>query len=190
MNRKTKETQVRVVLNIDGEGKTAISTGIPFFDHMLELMSYHACFDLELEARGDLQVDQHHTVEDVGLSLGQAIREALGEKRSIRRYGWVITPMDESLCQIALDCSGRPLLSWKVQLPVELVAGFDTLCAREFFQAMVNQAGLTMHIRLLEGENPHHILESIFKGTGLALREALALDARRKEPPSSKGFLG
>jgi imidazoleglycerol-phosphate dehydratase len=187
--RKTRETEVSVELNLDGEGEVEISTGIPFFDHMLTLLGYHACFDLRLKAAGDLDVDQHHTVEDVGLCLGQALRKALGEKKGIKRFGWSLAPMDESLSQVSLDCSGRPLLSYRVELPVEMIGGFDPLCTREFLQSLVNAAGLTLHVRKLEGDNPHHILESLFKGVGLALRDALALDNRRKGSPSSKGSL-
>jgi imidazoleglycerol-phosphate dehydratase len=187
--RKTKETQIDVALDLDHQSASEISTGIPFFDHMLNLLAYHAGIYLRLGASGDLEVDQHHTVEDAGLCLGEALKLALGDKRGIRRYGYSLTPMDESLSRTALDISGRPFLAWQVQLPVDSINGFDPYCAREFFQALVNQAGITLHIEVLAGDNPHHILESIFKGVGLALRMSLAVDAGEQEPPSTKGTL-
>ena len=186
--RKTKETQIEVTLDLDGRNSSEISTGIAFFDHMLTLLAYHAGTCLRLRARGDLEVDQHHTVEDAGLCLGEALKLALGTS-GIRRYGHSLTPMDESLSRVALDLSGRPFLAWQVQLPVDSINGFDPYCAREFFQALVNQAGLTLHIEVLSGDNPHHILESIFKGVGLALRSSLTVDAGADEPPSTKGTL-
>ena len=189
IERNTRETRIKVELDLDGRGPSEVSTGIPFFDHMLNLLTYHAGMRLRLEAGGDLEVDQHHTVEDAGLCLGEAIRQASGEKKGIHRYGWSLTPMDESLARVALDLSGRPFLAWRVQLPVESINGFDPFCAREFFQALVNQAGLTLHVEVLEGENPHHILESVFKGVGLSLRMSLAVEIGADEPPSTKGTL-
>jgi imidazoleglycerol-phosphate dehydratase len=189
VERKTGETEVSVKLNLDGGGEVTVSTGIGFFDHMLTLFAYHAGFDLSLQARGDLHVDQHHTVEDVGLCLGKCIREALGEKTGIRRYGWSLLPMDEALCLVALDLSGRPYLSYGVELPVKLVSDFDPTCVREFLQALVNQGGFTLHVRGMAGENPHHILEAVFKGLGRALREAIRREDGEGEVPSTKGVL-
>ncbi|WP_287152852.1 imidazoleglycerol-phosphate dehydratase HisB [Candidatus Solincola tengchongensis] len=188
VERITGETRVSVNLRLDGTGEVDVSTGIAFFDHMLTLFAFHAGFDLRLQARGDLEVDQHHTVEDVGLCLGSAIREALGDKRGIRRYGWALLPMDEALCLTALDISGRPHLSYGVDLPVQLISDFDPTCVREFLQALVNQGGFTLHVRGMAGENPHHILEAVFKGLGRALREAVLRDAGM-EVPSTKGSL-
>ncbi len=190
IERATRETRVRVELDLDAGGDPSVDTGIPFLDHMLTLMAFHAGLQLSLEARGDLEVDQHHTVEDTGLCLGEALKQAAGEKRGIRRYGWSLTPMDESLARVALDFSGRPHLSWRVELPVDDINGFDPLCAREFFQALVNQAGLTLHVEVLAGENPHHLLESVFKGMGLALRASLEVLEGAGGPPSTKGTLG
>lgn len=188
VERSTGETRVNVNLRLDGGGDVEVSTGIAFFDHMLTLFAYHAGFDLRLQAQGDLEVDQHHTVEDVGLCLGAAIREALGDKRGIRRYGWALLPMDEALCLTALDISGRPHLSYEVDLPVQLISGFDPTCVREFLQAMVNQGGFTLHVRGMAGQNPHHILEAVFKGLGRAFRDAVLRDAGG-EVPSTKGVL-
>jgi len=189
VERKTGETDISLVLNLDGSGDVRVATGIGFFDHMLALLAFHAGFDLSLQARGDLEVDQHHTVEDVGLCLGTAIREALGEKKGVKRYGWSLLPMDEALCMVALDLSGRPHLAYQVTLPCELVSDFDPNGAREFLQAMVNQAGITLHVRLLEGANPHHILEAVFKGVGKALGEAVSPGGASAGVPSTKGNL-
>lgn len=189
LHRKTRETEINVDLDLDGKGDTEVSTGIAFFDHMLTLLAYHASFDLELEADGDLEVDQHHTVEDVGLCLGSAIREALGDKAGIKRYGWSLLPMDEALCMVALDVSGRPHLTYEVSLPVELISEFDPTTVREFLQALCNQAGLTLHVRGVSGDNPHHILEAVFKGLGRALGEAVGLDPGHRGVPSTKGTL-
>ncbi len=189
LERKTSETDVRVTLDLDGKGEVRVLTGIGFFDHMLSLMAYHAGFDLILEAKGDLEVDQHHTVEDVGLCMGMVIKEALGDKAGLRRYGWSLLPMDEALCLVALDLSGRPHLSYQVDLPYEPVSDFDPSCVKEFLQAMVNQGGITLHVRSLSGENPHHILEAVFKGVGRALREAVRRDEGEGSVPSTKGIL-
>ncbi len=188
VERKTGETEVEVELRLDGKGEVSVSTGIGFFDHMLTLFAYHAGFDLTLRARGDLEVDQHHTVEDVGLCLGAAISQALGDKAGIRRYGWALLPMDEALCLAALDISGRPHLSYGVELPVKLISDFDPTCVREFLQALVNQGGFTLHVRGMAGENPHHILEAVFKGLGRAFREAVSRDTGGGIP-STKGVL-
>lgn len=189
VKRKTGETRVELELELDERGDSRISTGIPFFDHMLRLMLFHAGMRMRLEAEGDLDVDQHHTVEDVGLCLGEALREALGDRGGVRRYGWTMVPMDESLARVALDLSGRPHLSWRVDLPVELLSGFDPLLAREFFQALVNRSGITLHAKLLECGNPHHGMEAVFKAVGLALGEAVALNPWSDAIPSSKGKL-
>jgi imidazoleglycerol-phosphate dehydratase len=189
VSRTTGETSVRVDLNLDGRGEFQGSTGIGFLDHMLHLWARHGLFDLTLEATGDLQVDAHHTVEDVGISLGQAFGAALGEKKGINRYGSVILPMDEALVMAAVDISGRPFLayevkteSWRVgELPLELVP--------EFFRAFANNAGLTLHLRLLAGFNGHHIIEAVFKGCGRALRQAVAVSGPEDEVPSTKGSL-
>lgn len=187
--RKTKETEVSLDLHLDGEGEVKVSTGIAFFDHMLTLFAYHAGFDLQLQARGDLEVDQHHTVEDVGLSLGAAIREALGDKVGIQRYGWALLPMDEALCMAALDISGRPHLSYQLDLPVALISDFDPTCVKEFLVALANQGGFTIHLRGIAGENPHHILEAAFKGLGRAFRSAVARRQDSGKVPSTKGIL-
>ena len=189
ISRKTKETEIQLDLSLDGGGDIRVSTGIGFFDHMLTLLAYHASFDMTVEASGDLEVDQHHTVEDVGLCLGQALSEALGEKKGINRYGWSLLPMDEALCLTALDLSGRPYLSYQVELPVQLISDFDPTCVKEFLQAISNQAGITLHVRKLVGDNPHHILEAVFKGLGRALRMAVSLHEQAGEIPSTKGTL-
>jgi len=189
LQRKTKETEISLEIDLDGAGEVEVSTSIGFFDHMLTLLAYHALFDLRLEASGDLDVDQHHTVEDVGLCLGRAIREALGDKKGINRYGWNILPMDEALCMLALDISGRPHLTYDVQLPMKMVSGFDPACVKEFLQALVNEGGFTLHVRSLGGENPHHVLEAVYKSLGRALREAVRIDSGERDIPSSKGIL-
>ena len=189
VSRKTTETDIGLLLELDQSGESSVDTGIPFFDHMLRLMAFHAGMKMQLKARGDLEVDQHHTVEDVGICVGEGLREAMGGRGGIRRYGWAAAPMDESLALIALDISGRPHLAWQVELPVENVGGFDPLLAREFFQAMANQAGLTLHIRMLEAGNPHHVLEAVFKGVGLALGQAKEVATPEGRPPSTKGML-
>ncbi len=189
VERETAETRVRVALNLDGQGRAAIATGVGFFDHMLTLLAYQALFDLAVEAEGDLHVDAHHTVEDVGIVLGQALARALGDRRGIRRYGQALTPMDEALALVALDCSGRGLLVWEGGFPTEKVGTFDTELVPEFFRALALHGGLTLHIRLLAGANSHHMAEAAFKGVGRALRQAVAPDPRRGEVPSTKGVL-
>ena len=189
VSRKTTETEVALEIALDGRGEVEVSMGIGFFDHMLTLMSYHAAFDIKLEARGDLEVDQHHTVEDVGLCIGKALIEALGDKKGITRYGWAILPMDEALCLVSLDLSGRPHLTYEVDLPVQLISDFDPTCVREFLQALVNAGGLTLHVRRMSGENPHHILEAVFKGLGRSLRTAVQLEGSSHDVPSTKGTL-
>ncbi len=176
-------------MDLDGEGNIEVTTGIGFFDHMLELLAYHAGFDFELGASGDLAVDQHHTVEDIGLCMGRALAEALGDKKGVQRYGWAVLPMDEALCLVALDLSGRPYLSYEIELPQRLISDFDPSCVKEFLQALTNEGGITLHVRGLNGENPHHILESVFKGVGRALRAAVDLNPASPQVPSTKGSL-
>ncbi len=189
VQRKTRETDILLEIALDGGGDAEVSTGIGFFDHMLTLLSHHAGFDLKLEAKGDLEVDQHHTVEDVGICLGGALREALGDKKGVARYGWALLPMDEALCLVALDLSGRPHLSYEVELPMKLISDFDPACARAFLQALANGAGLTLHVRSMCGDNPHHVLEAVFKGVGRSLRAAVSRKAASRDIPSTKGIL-
>ncbi|MGO9484625.1 MAG: imidazoleglycerol-phosphate dehydratase HisB [Rhodomicrobium sp.] len=191
IERKTKETEILAEVNLDGTGAYSISTGTGFFDHMLEQLSRHSRIDISLNAKGDLHVDQHHTVEDCGIALGQAVAQALGDKRGIARYAHAYLPMDETLTRTALDISGRPYLIWRVTLPTQKIGGMDTELFREFFQAFAQNAGITLHIELLYGENSHHIAESCFKGVARALGSAIAIDEKAKgEIPSTKGRLG
>jgi len=189
LHRKTAETEIDLRIELDGSGVIEIATGIGFFDHMLELLAYHAGFDLALSARGDLEVDQHHTVEDIGICMGKCLKEALGDKRGITRYGSALLPMDEALCMVALDLSGRPHLSYDVDLPVQLVSDFDPTCVREFLQSLANEGGMTLHFKSICGENPHHVLEAVFKGLGRALRIAVGVDPAARDVPSTKGNL-
>lgn len=189
VKRDTTETKIDLTLVIDGSGESDVSTGIPFFDHMLTLFARHGLFDLIVKARGDIGVDAHHTVEDVGICLGQAFREALGEKKGIVRYGSSLLPMDESLVAVALDISGRPYLVYNVDVPAEVIGTFDTTLVEEFLQALCNNIGLTLHVRKFDGRNAHHIVEAVFKGLGRALDMATAIDARVKDVPSTKGSL-
>ena len=187
--RDTKETQIELTFNVDGQGKSDVDTGIPFVDHMLTLFAKHGFFDLEIKAKGDLHVDEHHTIEDLGIVMGRAIRKALSDKRSIRRYGCFSLPMDETLVNVALDLSGRPYLSYNVNCPVDYVNGIGTRLFREFFQALTNNLALNLHIDLVRGEEIHHILEAIFKCFSKALDQATSLDPREKNIPSTKGIL-
>jgi len=187
--RKTSETDVKVKLRLDGSGQADIQTGIPFFDHMLTLFAVHGLFDLMLRAEGDLNVDFHHTVEDVGLVLGDAFSRALGDRRGIRRYGHAVIPMDETLSTVAVDLSNRPFLVYNVLQTGKGASGFDVYLAKEFFRAFTNRSGMNVHINVAYGENEHHILESVFKAAGRALDEAVALDARISGVPSTKGVL-
>jgi imidazoleglycerol-phosphate dehydratase len=189
VERGTRETHVLVRLDLDGSGHAVVATGLGFFDHMLDLVAGHGLFDLEVDAKGDLQTGAHHTVEDVGICLGQAIAEALGDKRGINRYGSMLLPMDEVLVLVALDLSGRPYFAYEGGPVGESVAGFETSLVAEFFRAVVNHARLTMHIRVLAGGDVHHTIEAVFKGFGKALRQAVALDARSAGVPSTKGVL-
>jgi imidazoleglycerol-phosphate dehydratase len=190
VSRRTAETDVSVSLALDGSGQAKIATGVGFLDHMLELFSRHALFDLDLQVTGDLHVDQHHTTEDAGIALGQAFAQALGEKKGIARYAGVHLPMDETLSRVALDISGRPFLVFRTAFPTEKVGGFDTELVREFFQAFAMNAAVTLHVETFYGDNSHHIAESCFKGLARALRAAVALDPREGgRVPSTKGSL-
>jgi imidazoleglycerol-phosphate dehydratase len=189
VKRETRETSVAVTLALDGSGLAVIGTGLGFFDHMLELFAGHGLFDLTVEAKGDLKTGGHHTVEDVGICLGQTIAEAVGDKRGIARYGSMLTPMDESLVLVALDLSGRPYFAYEGGPAGESIAGFDTGLVSEFFRAVANHARLTLHVRVLAGGDTHHTIEAVFKGFGKALRQAVAIDSRAAGIPSTKGIL-
>lgn len=188
-SRQTKETTISVEVALDGSGSTEIATGVPFFDHMLEALGRHALLDLVVRATGDLEVDSHHTVEDVGIVLGQAIADALGDKTGIRRFGDAEVPMDEALVQCAIDVSGRGQLHYAVDVPIELIGTFDTTLAKEFLVALAQNAGMTVHLRGIAGANAHHIIEAAFKAFARALREAVAIDPRVPGVPSTKGAL-
>jgi imidazoleglycerol-phosphate dehydratase len=191
VKRTTKETDVEVVVDLDGTGASQISTGIGFLDHMLDLLARHARIDISVKAKGDLHIDHHHTTEDVGISLGAAVKQALGDMRGITRYADVHVPMDEALTRVAVDISGRPFLVFKVAFTRPKVGTFDTELVNEWFQAFAMNAGVTLHVETLYGANDHHIAESCFKGLARALRAAVAIDARAKgEVPSTKGTLG
>ncbi len=191
VTRTTNETSIEVELDLDGSGNAEIATGIGFFDHMLDQVARHGLIDLTVKAQGDLHIDDHHTVEDTGLALGQAFREALGDKRGIVRYADCLLPMDEALTRVALDFSGRPFLVFRTSFSRPKIGTFDTELVREFFQAFAMQAHLTLHVETLYGENDHHIAESCFKGLARALRVAVAIDERiRDRVPSTKGTLG
>jgi imidazoleglycerol-phosphate dehydratase len=189
VSRKTKETRVRVALNLDGSGKSSPETGVGFYNHMLDLLSRHSLIDLTVNAEGDLEVDPHHTVEDVGIVLGQALEQALADKRGIHRYGWAIVPMDESLAQVAIDLSGRPAFVFNVQFKSESIGAFPTELIEEFFKALATSAKLNLHIQVPYGTNNHHIAEAIFKAVAKALRHAVSNDPRNPEVPSTKGSL-
>ena len=190
IHRVTGETDVRVSLDLDGTGQCQVSTGVPFLDHMLHQLASHGLVDLEISASGDTHIDDHHTNEDVGIAVGQALAQALGDRRGIHRFGHFTAPLDEALVQVALDCSGRPHLSYGLQIPGQRIGTYDTELVREFFVAVVNNSGLTLHIRQLEGVNSHHIVEACFKAFARALRLAVELDPRRAGAvPSSKGVL-
>jgi imidazoleglycerol-phosphate dehydratase len=189
--RKTKETDVEVVIDLDGTGASSIATGIGFLDHMLDLLARHSRIDVHVKAKGDLHIDQHHTTEDVGIALGQALKQALGDMKGISRYADVHVPMDEALTRVAIDISGRPFLVFKVEFGRAKVGPFDTELVEEWFRAFATNAGVTLHVATLYGGNDHHIAESCFKGLARALRAAVAVDPRAaNEVPSTKGRLG
>jgi len=189
VKRKTKETEVAIKLDLDGSGRHSVSTGVPFFDHMLSLLAYHGSLDLSLKAEGDIGVDAHHTVEDVGICLGDGIKKALGEAKGIRRYGMAMIPMDETLGSVVLDLSMRPCLVFHMKLRKLKIGNFDLELVEEFFRALCNHSRSTLHINLLYGKNSHHMVEAVFKGFGRALREAVSLDERTSQVPSTKGIL-
>lgn len=189
IERKTAETQISIKLNLDGEGTCDIATGIGFLDHMLILLAKHSFMDLTVKAKGDLEVDSHHTVEDIGIVLGEALQEALGDKAGIHRYGNCFIPMDETLAQVCLDFSGRPFLAFGAEIPKIQLGNYDTEMTEEFFRAVAMHCGLTLHIRVLYGSNVHHIIEAIFKAFARAVAEATAVDPRVKGVMSSKGVL-
>lgn len=185
--RETKETSISVSLNLDGSGKSNIETGIGFFDHMLTLFAFHSGFDLDVKAKGDLYVDDHHTIEDIGILLGNCLREALGDRKGIQRYGNFMMPMDETLCNVTLDISGRPYLVYHCELTREKIGDYSCEMTEEFLRALAVQAGLTLHVNVLYGTNNHHMVEAIFKALGRALKEAVSITGT--EIPSSKGVL-
>jgi imidazoleglycerol-phosphate dehydratase len=189
VTRETRETRVRVRVNLDGTGQHDVSTGVPFLDHMLTQVAVHGLMDLTILAQGDVQVDDHHTVEDVGIVLGQALRRALEDGSGLVRYGSALIPMDEALALVALDLSGRPYLAYDARFEQELIGRFETQLLEEFLRALTVNARITLHVRILAGRNSHHMAEAMFKGLGRALREAAALDPRRSGVPSSKGEL-
>jgi imidazoleglycerol-phosphate dehydratase len=189
ITRQTKETKIRVAINLDGTGKTSAESGVGFFDHMLDLLGRHSLIDLTVQAQGDLQVDAHHTVEDVGIVLGQGIEKALGDKRGIQRYGWALLPMDETLAQVALDLSGRPAFVFNVNFTGPLIGTFPVELVEEFFKALATNVKANLHINVPYGTNNHHIAEAIFKGTAKALRQAVSPDPRNQDVPSTKGSL-
>ena len=190
IERTTKETDIRLSLNLDGTGKAEIDTGVGFLNHMLELLAFHSSFDLTVQCKGDTWVDDHHSVEDIGIAFGQALSEALDDKKGITRYGNFLLPMDEALVLVAIDLSGRETLGYQVQLPTEKVGTFDTELVKEFMLGFTRNAKACLHFHQLAGENTHHIIEAMFKGLGRALRQAVTIDpARAGETPSSKGLL-
>lgn len=189
VKRKTSETDIEIDLNLDGEGKFDISTKIPFLDHMLTQLAKHGLFDLKIKADGDVEIDFHHTVEDVGIVLGKTFKKALKEKKGIRRYGSAYTPLDEALALVVADIAGRPYFVYKVDLPKEKIGEFDVELVEEFFQAFANNCGVTLHIRLIYGNNLHHSVEAIFKAFAKAMDQGTSLDKRVKDIPSTKGSL-
>ena len=189
IKRKTNETDIALNINIDGEGKYFVNTGVGFLNHMLELFSRHSLIDLDVKCAGDTEVDCHHTVEDVGIALGKAIEKALGDKKSITRYGTFYVPMDETLVMVSLDISARPYLYYDLALPAFQIGNYDVEMTEEFFRAVSQNAGLTLHIKLMHGKNTHHIIEAAFKAFGRALNIACGIDKRYKGVPSTKGML-
>ena len=189
IDRSTNETNIKLVLNLDGSGKSTIKTGIPFFDHMLDQFTFHSQIDLELDAKGDLGIDCHHTVEDCGICLGTAFSNALGDKKGINRYGFFLLPMDDALIRVALDFSGRSFLSWNVKFPTSSVGNFDLELVREFFNSFSTNSRATIHVDMLNGFNSHHIAEAVFKSMGKAIKMAITKDKRLDSIPSTKGSL-
>jgi len=189
LSRQTRETKVTVSLNLDGAGQSACTTGVGFLDHMLDLLARHSLIDLTVRAEGDLHVDAHHTVEDVGIVIGQCLEKALGDKRGIHRYGWAIVPMDESLAQVAIDLSGRPAFVFNVTFPGESIGNFPVELVEEFFKSIATNAKLNLHVAVPYGSNNHHVAEAIFKATAKALRQAVNPDPRNTDVPSTKGSL-
>jgi imidazoleglycerol-phosphate dehydratase len=189
VKRRTRETDIELTFAIDGSGRAQIATGVGFFDHMLELFAKHGLFDLQLKAKGDLNVDAHHTVEDVGLALGQALRESLGDKKGLCRYGWCLLPMDDALARIALDCSGRPYLAYEAPEEAGPIGDFPFQLIEEFLRAFSVQGGLNLHVALLDGRDTHHMAEAVFKGLARALDQATQIDPRVQGVPSTKGQL-
>ncbi len=191
VERKTKETEISVAVDLDGTGRSEIATGIGFLDHMLDQLARHSLMDLKVTAKGDLHIDFHHTTEDTGICIGEAVSHALGDRKGIRRWGEATVPMDETLTRVALDASNRPYLIWKVNFSKPKLGEMDTELFKEWFQAFAQNAGLTLHIENLYGENNHHIVESCFKGLARALRQAIEIDPRKSDAvPSTKGVLG
>ncbi|MEN3286958.1 MAG: imidazoleglycerol-phosphate dehydratase [Bradyrhizobium sp.] len=191
IKRKTKETDIEVAINLDGSGVSEIATGVGFFDHMLDLLARHSRIDMKVKATGDLHIDDHHTTEDVGIALGQAVKQALGDMAGITRYASIHMPMDETLTRVVIDISGRPMLVFRTSFPRDKIGSFDTELVREWFNAFAVNAGITLHVETLYGENSHHIAESCFKGLARALRAAVGIDPRAAgEVPSTKGRLG
>jgi len=189
IRRKTKETEIFLKLDLDGSGRYSIATGIPFFDHMLSLLTYHGSIDLSLKAKGDIGVDSHHTVEDVGICLGEGIKKALEEAKGIQRYGMAMIPMDETLGSVVLDLSMRPCLVFNMKMRRTKIGNFDLELVEEFFRALCNHGRITLHINLIYGRNSHHMVEAVFKGFGRALRKAISIDERKSQVPSTKGVL-
>ncbi len=189
VKRATKETDIRVDWTLDGAGQSRIKTTIPFLDHMLELMAKHGLFDLTVQAKGDTHIDDHHTVEDVGIVLGEALKQALGDKKGVRRFGFASAPLDETLAQVTVDLSGRPYLVYNAALPHRRIKGFDLYLFEDFFQAFVTHGAFNLHVNVLYGRNPHHIMEATFKALAKALDQATSLDGRVKGVPSTKGRL-
>lgn len=189
IQRITRETQIRVSLDLDGTGAAQFQTGVPFLEHMLEQIARHGLIDLQIEAQGDLHIDAHHTVEDIGITLGQALKQAWGDKTGVRRYGHAYVPLDEALTRVVIDLSGRPGLEFHADFPQLRIGQFDVELVREFFQGLVNHAQITVHVDALRGRNTHHIVETMFKALGRALRMAVEIDPRSTQIPSTKGCL-
>ena len=189
VTRNTNETQISVSLNLDGSGQSSLATGVPFLDHMLDQIARHGIFDLEVAAKGDLHIDAHHTVEDIGITIGQAFAKAVGDKKGVRRYGHAYVPLDEALSRVVVDLSGRPGLEFKVDFVRARIGEFDVDLAHEFFQGFINHALVTLHVDNLRGDNAHHQAETVFKAFGRALRMAVELDPRMQGVPSTKGTL-